>query len=527
MATTTKTNKPSCFTCPSRLSSSKQVEVLGKSTGADVCGLKLIALGRPALEDDQIKAIQINKASNCSSHGQPLAIDPAARNKAIAIDVAVSASFEEPVAQATVSSCASCSHYMPAREVRKRFGWSVGMCTAKGQLVMDDRLSMYARGCEKRSMIEMGEGGTEYWDKKVKLLALFPELQIGWGKRDPLKTLAAFAAKNSNPFGYVSDKPVSPKAIEQGVRAWRRVQDPDGEGPDVFLPIFDHNKYDASELKKVPQESDAERPSEYVDYLGGVYQVTVLWTRLGMTPALWGMPGTGKTEFFRHMAYLMALPFERISVTNSTELEYLEGKMHYSPEKGTYFQYGRVPTSWAKPNVLCLDEPNTGQPAVWQFLRPLTDNSRQLVLDANRGEAINAHVGCYLGFAMNPAWDPRNVGTMELGAADGSRLMHIEMTLPPEEVEKGIILRALAHDRWDDKEAKDTVDTVYRITKDLRAMSDEGRISATFGTRDSIKYARGVRYFGYHKAMRIAMSNAFDPHMAAEVMDVVNRFVES
>lgn len=522
--TANRSVKKSCEGCPSLLSNNKQRTILGKPTGAPVCGLKLIAIGRPGIDGKHEKALAENKANHCDSHGKQIEFDPAAKLKAIGIDVAMPNYAAEQNDPNLVSNCVNCEHYMPAAQVQRQFGWTASMCTAKGQLIMDDRLSMYARDCDKRS----SKYSPTSTDVSTKIIHLFPEYLDGWGKVDPLKRLKAFAEKNDDPFNYPSDKPVSDKAKEKGVRAWRRVQDPFGNGPDVFLPIFDHHQLAPGELIKVPKQGDDEKPDEFVDYLGLVYKVTVFWTRLNMTPALWGEPGTGKTEFFRHMAYLMALPFERLSITGSTELEYLEGKMMYSPEKGTYFQYGRIPMAWGKPNVLCIDEPNLGQPPVWQYIRPLTDNSKQLVVDANMQERINAHAGCYLGFAMNPAWDPRNVGTMELGAADGSRLMHVRVPLPPRNIETNIIMNNLTHDGWkDEAEAKEKVGLALDIIGQLRQQSAQGDIPVTVGIRDSIKFTRAMRYFDPITAAQVAFSDSMDPDTAQTVMNTVNQYVES
>jgi MoxR-like ATPase len=248
-------------------------------------------------------------------------------------------------------------------------------------------------------------------------------------------------------------------------------------------------------------------------------QAAIAWTELDETPALWGEAGTGKTELYRHLAYLMHLPFERISITGSTELDDLAGKMHYSPEKGTYFSYGRLPRAWTKPCVICIDEPNVGQPDVWQFLRPLTDNSKQLVLDQNNGEAIKRHQDCYMGMAMNPAWDPKNVGTAQIGDADARRLWHIFLELPPEVLEREIIANRVALDGWEiDKER---LDTIMAIAGELRGLIKDGTLPITWGLAQQIKVARASRWFDMVVSYRRAIGDYLEPDALEVLLDVV------
>ena len=234
---------------------------------------------------------------------------------------------------------------------------------------------------------------------------------------------------------------------------------------------------------------------------------------------------THNTEFFRHMAWLMCLPFHRISVTGSTEVDDLAGKMHYDPAKGTYFEYGRIPTAWGKPGVICLDEPNVGQPDVWQFIRPLTDNSKQLVLDMNKGERLPRHDYAFLGMAMNPAWDVRNSGTSTIADADGSRLMHIFVDLPSEAVERRIIEAAVKLDGWEI--GGDALDMVIGIAGDLRRMSSEETIPITWGIRPQLKVARALKWFGPTDAYRLATADYLEPQHQELILDVVRSHARS
>ena len=234
---------------------------------------------------------------------------------------------------------------------------------------------------------------------------------------------------------------------------------------------------------------------------------------------------THNTEFYRHMAWLMGLPFHRISVTKSTEIDDLAGKMHYEPGRGTYFEYGRIPSAWQKPCVICLDEPNVGQPEVWQFIRPLTDNSKQLVLDMNKGERIERHNYAFLGMAMNPAWDVKNSGTDSLADADGSRLMHIYVDLPSPEVESHIISSRVRVDGWEIEESQ--LNMIMGVATDLRGLADSGALPISWGIRSQIKVARALKWFSPVEAYRLASADHLEPEHQEIILSVVRSHVRS
>lgn len=228
---------------------------------------------------------------------------------------------------------------------------------------------------------------------------------------------------------------------------------------------------------------------------------------------------THNTEFFRYMSWLMCLPFERVSITSSSEIDELAGKTAYQEGRGTYFEYGRIPQSWSKPCVIVIDEPNVGPPDVWQFIRPLTDNSKQLVLDMNAGERIDRNENCYMGMAFNPAWDARNIGAEQISDADGSRLMHIFVDYPSEKLEKQIIRERCSVDGYEIEEA--TLNSIMRIAKQLRALSEDGTLGVTWGLRPQIKVARATRWFDMPQAYRLAAADLLEPEQAELILDTV------
>lgn len=228
---------------------------------------------------------------------------------------------------------------------------------------------------------------------------------------------------------------------------------------------------------------------------------------------------THNTELFRYMAWLMQLPFERISITGESEKDDLAGKFHFENNE-TKFKDGRIVAAWKKPNVVVLDEPNTGPPEVWQFIRPLTDNSKQLINDANEGESVERHQFAFLGMAMNPAWDHRNVGAQVIGDADGSRLMHIFVDMPPEQVERDIIKARCMIDNYEIEDA--VLNSIMEIAKSIREMSDNGELPITWGVRNQIKVARATAWFPLERAYALAVLDYLEPETKAMVGEIIS-----
>lgn len=501
-----------CANCPSFLKASEGGKALGKSINGDVCGKFGIPLERPSgTTPAQSKKIRETRAAGCSEYGKPAAHRPESVNLAVALPDPVirsAARTEDSINACT--SCNMCSAFVGDVYVEEVLGWTAGLCRAKGELVLPNKRAVTARNCEYRSV------GVQA--KTLEGVILLPEYADGFGAVDVFKAFKEARSMELEPHLYETDKPVSEDEAKDGILAWRKIVDPQSS-KFTFLPIYDINTFTEDERALVPKTGDPEHPEMYVDHFGGVYTLAVCWSELDETPAVNGEPGTGKTELFRHMAWLMQLPFRRMSITASTELDDLAGKMHYSPDKGTYFQYGRLPNAWMRPGVICIDEPNTGPPEVWQFLRPLTDNSKQLILDVNEGESINCHTDCYMGMAMNPAWDVKNVGTTQIGDADVNRLFHISVGLPPEALEREIIKERVKLDGWDIDSLQ--LNMLMKIAKELRSLSEDGTLSISWAIRPQIKVARALRWFEPVIAYRRAVGDYLEPEAQQALLDVV------
>lgn len=524
----------SCNNCPSLLRNRDQSNATGYNVGSPICALKLIPLSRPGgPEDKTLKHF----ASSCDSFGKEVEVTDAAKSMPIELVVAFPnpKRVPEDTAKENVSTCAGCANYVPPMTTRSMIGWNAGFCRAKGSLLMADRLPRYAAGCQDRVYAISSERVSDIGGRVPTglTITLLPEYDLEFGKKKKPDINAIHMVNLTvKPSDYDSDAPVNEGHKRLGIRAFRRIVDPKAYGPNILLPIMDSLALDRDgnrifsddDIARIPLSGDEEKPEKYFDHNGFVYKASVMWTRLKQTPAVWGPAGVGKTELFRHIAWMMGMPFVRLSITESSELDDLAGKMMYSPDKGTWFQYGRVPRFWKRPNILCVDEPNTGPPSVWQFLRPLTDDSKQLVLDQNSGERIAAHRLCYLAMAMNPAWDPRNIGAAPLADADGSRLSHIWMDLPPADVEKRILREVLEEDKTDPLEGNEWIDTLMNVAKEIRGMSADGRIPMSWGIRHQKKVIRAKRYMSWPDAFRMGVTDSLEPAIGDTILEIVKSY---
>ena len=498
-----------CLTCPSYLTAEMAPSKFRKSVGAPMCGRYGIVLGRPGGGDEATNKLVAHYGSKCDKYGEPLPPQPEEKRLTVALPIM---ELREEHNDSECRSCTMCKNYVPDDVVLDDFGWTTGLCAAKGKLILPVETYFEARSCSYRKFGPALRSTTE--------IHLLPEYDDAFNlSSDPVKAYFKNKGSVTEPHEYETDKEVTQEDAESGIRAWRKVKDPNGSGNEVFLPIYRRDYFTDVEASKIPQTGDDEHPELYVDHFGGVYLAAVAWTELDETPAAWGEAGVGKTELYRHLAWLMCLPFERISITGQTELDELMGKMRFNQERGTYFEYGRLPLAWSKPCVLVIDEPNVGPPEVWQALRPLTDNSKQMVLDMNEGERIKRHDDCYLGMAMNPAWDVRNVGAMPIGDADANRLFHVFVELPPESLEREIIANRVRLDGWDIDMKR--LDMLMGVARDLRQLSADGALPITWGIRPQIKVARALRWFDSRTAYKRAVGDYLEPQAQQMLLDTI------
>lgn len=514
----------SCITCPSFLQPTESGVFFKKSLGVTQCARFGTPLAKINSGDGEKIAISKALAKDCKFHGEPR---PSAANwDNITLSVMTPSSdligigVEKQDRPELVTNCKSCQFFVRDDIVIQQVGFNAGLCAAKGVLLPSIRQTFYARECDVKSLSADDSQRPNYLDN----MYFIPIYEDGFlGDADPMVREKSMEKHRVDPADYESDTEVTDADKARGIRAWRKIEDRDGERF-VMLPIYEPTFFAAEEQTKIPKIGDAEHPEDYIDHFAGTYKLAALWMELDETPAVWGEAGTGKTELFRHMAWLMGLPFYRFSITGSTELDDLAGKMHF--ENGaTVFKYGRLPRAWNQPCVIVIDEPNTGPNEVWQFLRPLTDNSKQLVLDMNEGERVTRGNDTFLGMAMNPAWDMRNVGANQIGDADANRMMHISMPMPPpKKIEEKIIRQRCAHDGFEISD--DQIRMVMRIGNDIRKLCEDGELTMSWAIRPQIKVARALRWFDPLTAYKMASADYLEPQQAKMVMQVVKANVE-
>lgn len=327
-----------------------------------------------------------------------------------------------------------------------------------------------------------------------------------------------------------AEDPREPTEAESaaGINGFVRVFSDDGKRW-VDLPTFDPAMFSDAEREKIPASGDDAAPELFRDYANLSYRIAAAWA-LGETPALVGAPGLGKSQAAYYLAWRMGLPLERVSITSASQLDdlagYTELVRHETGGNVTEFVHGRIPQAWAKPCVLLLDEPNAGPPEVWQFLRPLTDAAKQLVLDVNHGQRIPRHEHSYLMMAMNPAWDYRNTGVTALSDADGRRLVHITVAPPDTDTEREIIVDHLKAEGASLSPSR--LDVLVGIGSELRTLATDpsggtGALQITWGIAQQVKVAKLLRYFDFADAFRLAGADNVEPEQRELILGVVNR----
>lgn len=425
------------------------------------------------------------------------------------------------------TSCTTCANYVPNSVVIRNVGdpeiagvpfpINPYYCAARGTLHphLESQLTSAPLGCGEW----VKPSGDVDRDVLISTASLFQHIRedLGLSETDAAPEPAAPAA----------ERVPTDAEKQRGIAGFHRVRSDDGKRH-VDLPVFDPDHFTPVERAKIPVAGDDAGPELFHDYANLSYRIAAAWA-LGETPALTGAPGLGKSQAAYYLAWKMQLPLERVSITSASQLDDLAGytELVRSAEgNATEFVHGRIPQAWSKPCVLLLDEPNAGPPEVWQFLRPLTDAAKQLVLDVNHGERIARDEHSYLMMAMNPAWDYRNTGVTPLSDADGRRLVHITVTPPDAAVEREIIASHLAADGQ--KLADTRIDVLVAIGQELRSLADSGSgstgaLQITWGLAQQVKVAKLLAYFEFAEAFRLAGADNLEPEQRDLILGVVNR----
>ncbi len=522
-------SQKSCRDCPSYLDEENAQRFFGKSIGVPMCARYGHLLGKSDFKPGQNRNIVEFFAGRCPDYGGE---KPPAPPELPLIHISTPSvealKVTEQRSPDSVTSCDACTFYVSPGTVNQKIGYPAGVCGKKGRVIFPTKRVKEAQACDVKSLATHATPPRPWLDS----MALLP-IYDGTQNLEP-SPISAFLARKGKPVvepsTYATDAPIGAEDKEEGIRAWRRLPDPFGGPRSVMMPIFDREHFGASEQAKIPQTNDENHPEWYADTGGYLYKLLVAWRGLDETPILWGQAGVGKTELLRYAAWMMQLPFERVSITKSSNVDDLAGKPQVravgdAGAMETTFQYGRVPRAWGKPCILLLDEPNVADDEVWQFLRPLTDNAKQLVLDQNEGELLMRNSHCYLAMAANPAHDTRNIGAQEISDADSSRIWHVKMELPVRAVEEEIIRMACAGD--DFEISKEQLKLVMDIAEDIRSQAELGALPISWGIRHNVKVARALAWFDAMEAYKIGAANFLEPEVAELILEPVRSRVEA
>lgn len=519
----------SCVTCPSFLQPRDQAAMIGGVVGGPLCGRFMKLLTRPTQPHDVAQKVLRDTASKCSEYGKEVTLTPIPETRPVFFQVGIDVGAKiqsERDAEAENPSCRLCANYVAPNDVIAVVGWSQPFCRGMGSVMVDTHLEANAKTCGK-FVVQVGPRIRS----NLHTLNLMPIFSTTYGIIDLAKQYVDAVNAAVERDEYPTDKPVGPKALARGIRAWRAIKDPLGYGADVFLPIYDSNAkikingqidplFTERELQLIPNTGDDEHPELYADHAGLIYRLAVLLMKLDDTPALWGQGGTGKTEIARHLAWMMGLPFHRISINGASEIDDIAGKYIFVGNE-TKIHWGRLSASWQRPGMILLDEPNTGPNDIWQLIRSLTDNSRMLVVDHLDATRIRRHSDAFFVMAMNPAWDVRNAGTHDVGDADISRLAHIMFDLPPRDLEIEIIRKRVELDGWEIP--NDSLNKVMDVAKEVREASANNTLNFTWGIRHNIRVARNLQFFPGPLAYRMAIGDSLEPSQ----LEVLLRSVRS
>lgn len=509
-----------CMQCPNRITDQKQIRTLVKRpVGAPVCSAFGHVLESNEQSEDDKKEAAFAFAQNCDKFGEEVPVQLIAKPtmRVAEPDPEILANAHpEPV---PVQTCHGCIHLIQHNVIYDRFGWPLTLCRAKGKLVVDG--FQEAKGCP------WALPGTNSTD--ASSVVLRPELRPGF-VADPDREFNELVKRGFgvDPRTYETDKEVTEEDYANGIRAWRNLEDPFGSKQIIPLPIFRNDFFTEEEQLMIPAAGSARHPELYVDYSNLTWRFAVEGWTLGNTLFIQSEPGLGKTDFVYYLGWLMQLPVTRLFFTDKIEWDDIYGKLVLQTGN-MIWQDGRYTAAIRRPGLVIVDEPNMALPEVVATLRTTAEQERSLFLDAGISVKedgtidrlkliVPLHKFAFPIWCANPSWDPRNIGTKQLAAADISRLSPAVVEPPPPSIERRIIkTHCKSVDGWDIPD--DLVRDLLKVSEDIRTMSKDGEFPGTWGIRENVKVARKLRYYPFEEAFRMAALNHFEPEVRAMVIE--------
>lgn len=530
----------SCLDCPSRLDPTQTVRFFGVSFGDDVstCAQYGHVLGKPGLGPDATERLYNAfgagaDGKGCSKHGEqppPFTKDgtPVKAPRALVVRPDADIHFRadgspRPAAtdeeRASIPSCLGCANFVPAPIVQAELGWNMGLCALQGRLITNNRVMVEKSNCT------LPIAGTPRKDTDgLELIKVYKDV-FSFATIGMTKAQAVFdpTAAAEDPRSYVSDDELTDADKAYGIRAWRKVVHPRNPTKSVLLPIFDELSFDEVERAKIPQMGDGSGVENYVDWAHLLYKMGATIMGMDKNPVLIGSAGTGKTEALQFLAWQCQMPFERISMTRTSEVDDLIGKWIFE-DGATKWINGRFTKGWSSRSVVVIDEYNAAPDEVEQALRPCFDNVKQLVLDGGKGGRVARHPYSFIGLTMNPSWDVKYTGLNEISAAGLNRLSLVAVDLPNEETERAIIAKFCSAN--DIKITAKELDKVMAIAKELRVQCDPqtGVLPIAWGIRPQLAVVAALPYFELMEAYKLAAIDALDPIAANIVIALVKGY---
>src|SRR6478609_3322103 len=216
----------SCAMCPSFVAADAMPGKYGRSIGAPFCQRFGTVLGKPDFTDQQNRSLRESTATGCAEYGNPAPSEPSRDFYVMLPDPMLRdmSRISEPKKNAC-SSCGMCQNFVGEAAVVAETGWTSGLCAARGMLVLSNKQSVTARNCEYR---QFGTPRTSIGGLNFDL-----RYEAGAGTSAVNPTRAYFNQKREGfiePSEYPTDKPVSEGEATAGIRAWRKVEDPEGTG---------------------------------------------------------------------------------------------------------------------------------------------------------------------------------------------------------------------------------------------------------------------------------------------------------
>ncbi len=445
----------------------------------------------------------------------------------------LSATYDAPHHGPLPASCSKCRWYIDPKTALKGLGVGFGVCGAFGDMVGPKELSTKAASCEFKFP------GANLLD--VAGLYLDPKFEVGLAAAAddavPGK-LEKYDHKHhmTDPRKYVSDREVTPADLASGIKAWRKVNEPSGTCPAVFMPIFD---WEAIGVVRDPRTTYGDhKPHLYVDHAGLLYLFAFLYmgrvtadpdtdkqSALTETLALVGGPGTGKTEFFVWVAWLMDLPVVRISLSPSTDPFEFFGTPTAEKGEGDYavtgFKRGQFSEAYERSCVIILDEANSAKDSIWYTLRPALDSAGQFGIPAEN-VLLEKDPYCFIGLAYNDV-KASNRGTRELSAADTDRMVRYTLGLPSAEVERSIVQAHCADIGYAISDS--TLDKIMNIAVELRAMNEDRTLPVAWTVRSNVRVAKMTLGLPLEMAYRLAVTEGLSQAQGEGVILKVRNYL--